>query len=183
MKNRNLDHQDDWRTPEDFYDKLDDEFHFDFDPCPFQHQIEDDHSMEWDFWDWLKIDWGKRNFVNPPYSDKKETWKLKSSFVKKALEESRKWKLCVLLIPASTSTKLFHEVIQPNSTEIRFIKWRINFEWINSKWQYVNRNLQCINQWDVIWYEKEQKHIPMAVKNSWMHDSMLVIFDGRKYNT
>lgn len=42
MKNRNLDHKDDWKTPRSFYDLLDQEFHFDFDPCPFQH------DMSWD---------------------------------------------------------------------------------------------------------------------------------------
>lgn len=39
MKNRNLEHKDDWATPKDFYEKLDSEFKFDFDPCPFQHDI------------------------------------------------------------------------------------------------------------------------------------------------
>ena len=43
MKNRNLDHRNDWATPKDFYDKLDAEFHFDFDPCPFMHDL-----SEWD---------------------------------------------------------------------------------------------------------------------------------------
>jgi len=42
MKDRNLKHSDHWKTPDDFYKKLDDEFHFDFDPCPFQH------DMSWD---------------------------------------------------------------------------------------------------------------------------------------
>ena len=43
----------DWRTPDGAYKELDDEFHFDFDPCspnPTNHG--------------LLIDWGKRNFVN-----------------------------------------------------------------------------------------------------------------------
>ena len=34
MKNRNLEHSDNWATPKEFYDKLDAEFDFDFDPCP-----------------------------------------------------------------------------------------------------------------------------------------------------
>ena len=33
MKNRNLNHSDDWATPKEFYDKLNAEFAFDFDPC------------------------------------------------------------------------------------------------------------------------------------------------------
>ena len=42
MKNRNLVHRDDWATPKDFYNKLHEEFIFDFDPCPFMH------DMSWD---------------------------------------------------------------------------------------------------------------------------------------
>jgi len=60
--------------------------------------------------------------VNPPYSRK-----LKEAFVKKAFEESKKGKLCVLLIPCSTSTKLFHEIIYPNC-EIRFVRGRLKFK-------------------------------------------------------
>ena len=124
MKNRNLDHKDDWKTPRDFYDKLNAEFNFDFDPCPYMHDMS---------WDWLEVEWGGVNFVNPPYS-----LELKTAFVKKAIEESKKWKTCVLLIPVSTSTKLFHDYILPNKKEIRFIKWRIKFSWYNSKWEYVD---------------------------------------------
>ena len=34
MKNRNLDHSNNWATPKEFYEMLDEEFGFDFDPCP-----------------------------------------------------------------------------------------------------------------------------------------------------
>lgn len=100
MKNRNIEHSDNWATPKDFYDKLDAEFHFDFDPCPLNPEpITPDK-------DGLLIPWGKRNFINPPYSRK-----LKEAFVLRALEESKKGSLCVLLIPVSTSTALFHSVL------------------------------------------------------------------------
>lgn len=141
MKNRNLKNSDDWATPKDFYNKLNEEFGFTFDPCPYQHDIEK--------WDGLEIEWGARNFINPPYSRK-----LKEAFVHKAICESKKGKLCVMLIPVSTSTKLFHEHILPNHTDIRFIKGRIRFCGINTKGEYVTTK-------------------------SPMHDSMVVVFDGR----
>ena len=47
MKNRNLNHSDDWATPKEFYDKLNLEFSFDFDPCPLRSEV-----------DGLLIDWG-----------------------------------------------------------------------------------------------------------------------------
>ena len=135
LKNRNLDHSDHWATPKDFYAELDKEFNFDFDPCPLHADFNG-----------LTIEWGSRNFVNPPY-----TQHLKEAFVKKAILEAKKGKLSVCLLPVSTSTALFHDFIQPNATEIRFIRRRIRFQGVNTKGEFVDN--QC-----------------------GMHDSMLVIF-------
>ena len=106
---------DNWITPKKVYDELNKEFEFDFDPCPYNTgEIINDG---------LLIEWGKSNFVNPPYSPE-----LKKAFILKALEEKRKGKKSVLLIPAQTGTKLFHEIILPNAKEVRFVKGRIQFE-------------------------------------------------------
>jgi hypothetical protein len=105
---------DHWATPEWLYNQLNEEFNFDFDPCPL-------HS---DF-DGLKVEWGERNFINPPYNRVD-----KPKFIQKAFDEYKKGKICVLLIPVSTSTKQFHELIYPNA-EIRFLKSRVKFN--NSK--------------------------------------------------
>ena len=96
MKDRNLQHSDNWSTPKDFYDTLNKEFNFDFDPCPLNLKSVTPEN------DGLLIEWGKSNYINPPYSRE-----LKESFVKKAITESKKGKLCVMLLPVSTSTKLF----------------------------------------------------------------------------
>jgi len=121
MKNRNLDNSDSWATPKYLYDELNAEFSFDFDPCPLNTgEITPDS-------DGLLIEWGERNFINPPYSQK-----LKEAFVIRAIIESKKGKLCVLLLPVSTSTKLFHEHILPNQKEIRFLRGRVKFEGINT---------------------------------------------------
>lgn len=141
MKNRNLNHKDDWGTPKKIYDELNKEFNFNFDPCPLQHDIEE--------WNGLKIEWKERNFINPPYSRT-----LKEAFILKAIEESKKGKLCVMLLPVSTSTKVFHEHILPNKKEIRFFKGRIKFLGVNTFGEFVENK-------------------------PGMHDSMLVIFDGR----
>lgn len=146
MKDRNLQHSDNWSTPKDFYDTLNKEFNFDFDPCPLNLEAVTSEN------DGLLIDWGKSNYINPPYSRE-----LKEAFVKKAITESKKGKLCVMLLPVSTSTKLFHDVILPEKPEIRFIKGRIKFCGVNTKGEFVTTK-------------------------SPMHDSMLVIF-GRGANT
>jgi site-specific DNA-methyltransferase (adenine-specific) len=102
---------DDWQTPEDFYNKLLQEFSFNFDPCPF-------HSK----FDGLNCDWGTRCFVNPPYSKVKE-------FLKKAWEEIDKGncKVAVFLTFANTDTQWFHEYVLARGGEIRFIKGRLKF--------------------------------------------------------
>lgn len=70
--------------------------------------------------------------MNPPYSRK-----LKEAFVLKAIEQAKKGKLSVLLLPVSTSTKLFHDYIKPNAKEIRFVRGRLRFLGTNTKGEYV----------------------------------------------
>jgi phage N-6-adenine-methyltransferase len=140
MKNRNINNHDNWETPLYLYNELNKEFNFDFDPCPICFdEITPDK-------DGLLIEWGQRNFVNPPYSRK-----LKEAFVKKAIEESKKGKLCVCLLPVSTSTILFHDYILPNAHDIRFLKGRVKFIGYNTFGEKVNNV-------------------------AGMHDSMIVIF-------
>jgi len=121
MKNRNLKNTDNWATPKSLYNELDKEFSFDFDPCPLCLDIITPEN------DGLLIEWGGANFINPPYSRK-----LKDAFVNRAVEMSKKGRLCVLLLPVSTSTKLFHDVIKPNAKEIRFLRGRVKFVGINT---------------------------------------------------
>ncbi len=114
MKNIHINNDNNYATPPEFYNELNKEFNFDFDPCPYNEGVIIN--------DGLKIDWGKSNFVNPPYSQK-----LKEQFIIKGIEEMKKGNISVFLIPVSTSTKLFHDYIKPNASEIRFIKGRIKF--------------------------------------------------------
>ena len=56
-----------WATPQNFYDKLNDEFHFNLDPCSNDqnHKCDKYYTKEQDG---LKQDWGgHRVFCNPPY--------------------------------------------------------------------------------------------------------------------
>jgi phage N-6-adenine-methyltransferase len=126
MKDRNTNAGDNWKTPKSLYEELDKEFHFDFDPCPYNEgEITDEN-------DGLKIEWGSCNFVNPPYSRK-----LKEAFIKKAIEMQYIGKTSVLLIPVSTSTAIFHDYIKPNASEIRFLRGRVKFEGRNTKGEWV----------------------------------------------
>ena len=101
---------DNWQTPPELYKKLDNEFNFDFDPCPLNSDF-----------DGLECMWGKRCFVNPPYSKVRD-------FLVKAWKEIAlgNTKLAVFLTFSNTDTKWFHEFIY-NRAELRFIKGRLKF--------------------------------------------------------
>ena len=103
-----------WKTPKALYEKLDNEFHFDFDPCP---------NFKWYNvkFDGLKISWKSCNFVNPPH-------KTQNLWIKKAIKEADKGNKSVMLLPARTDTRIFHEFIFPLADEIRFIKGRLHYD-------------------------------------------------------
>jgi hypothetical protein len=100
----------DWKTPKALLKKLDNEFHFDFDPCPPLRKF-----------DGLKIDWKERNFVNPPYGREIGKW------IEKGYNESQKGNLVVMLIPSRTDTRWWHQWVI-KADEIRFIKGRLKFD-------------------------------------------------------
>lgn len=99
----------DWRTPKSFYQALDAEFDFDYDPCP----------PKADF-DGLTLEWGQRNFVNPPF-------KKIAQWIKKGFEEYQLDHTVVFLIPARTDTKWWHDYCM-KASEIRFIKGRLHYD-------------------------------------------------------
>lgn len=140
MKNRNLDHSDNWITPEYIYKPLNKEFRFDFDPCPLDSEF-----------DGLIIDWGESNFVNPPYSRR-----LKPQFIEKAYEQWRKGKIVVMLLPVCTSTKHFHKYIYPYA-ELRFIEKRVRFIGYNMKGEKVSQKCGMFDSMIVIF--KRDKEI------------------------
>ena len=88
-----------WLTPPEVYQKLDDEFHFNFDPCPYPKPDE---------FDGLIVEWGSSNYVNPPFNGP-------TKWVNKALSEYEKGKKVVLVFPID---KWIHRMIRAGA-EIR----------------------------------------------------------------
>lgn len=60
-------------------------------------------------------------FCNPPYSDQQQT-----KWVRKCYEHGLRGGVAVMLIPARTDTKRFHDYIY-GKAEVRFIKGRLKF--------------------------------------------------------
>jgi len=113
---------DQWATPQGFFDELNKEFRFTLDPCAdeFNHKCQKYFTKEQDG---LRQDWdGETVFCNPPYGREIPHW------VKKCFEEvhSNNCPCAVMLIPARTDTRWFHEYIYKKA-EIRFIQGRLKF--------------------------------------------------------
>lgn len=120
----------DWGTPWDFFHKLNEEFEFDLDAAADSSNAkcekfltEQDDSLKMLSWP------GSVIFLNPPYGRGLHKW------YKKAYEESLKEKTVVMLVPARTDTKYFHQYVwdadankPQEGVEVRFLKGRLKFD-------------------------------------------------------
>lgn len=113
------------RTPKGFYQQLDAEFNFTFDPCPLNPMPEPDG---------LAVSWGERCYINPPYGKAIKSWLVKALY-EIALGNTE---LAVFLLPAYTDVKWFHEIVLPKASEIRFIKGRLRFGEHNNTAPFAN---------------------------------------------
>lgn len=108
-----------WETPQDFFDKLNREFHFTLDVCATHEnaKCENFYSPEQDG---LSMPWKGRVWCNPPYGRQVGQW------VEKACISAQSGALVVMLLPARTDTAWFHDYIYRRA-EIRFIRGRLKF--------------------------------------------------------
>ena len=117
----------DWETPQKFFNELNDKYNFTLDVASngLNAKTENYFTKEDDG---LKKEWNGRVFCNPPYGREIKHW------VKKAHDESKKDhnELIVLLIPARTDTKYWHDYIFNKASKIIFLKGRLKFE-VNGK--------------------------------------------------
>lgn len=113
----------DWETPQKLFDELNAEFNFNCDVAASKENTKCYLYFDKDD-DGLKQSWLKTNWCNPPYGSEIGKW------VEKAHYESFNGNTTVMLIPARTDTKYFHDYIY-NKHEIRFLKGRLKFS--NSK--------------------------------------------------
>lgn len=103
-----------WLMPPELYAALNDEFIFDFDPCPFPLPEE---------FNGLTVDWGQMNFVNPPFRradghhDAGPT-----AFVRKAIAEQKLGRSSVLVLPTQSYVNLLLEA-GAKAWSIGRIKW------------------------------------------------------------
>lgn len=116
----------DWETPQDFFDKLNDEFKFTLDACANDENAKCDmYYTEKD--NALSKKWSGNVWVNSPYGRGIKNW------VKYGYEQSCKIynNFVVMLIPSRTCTRFWHDYVM-KAAEIRLIKGRLTFIHRNS---------------------------------------------------
>lgn len=101
-----------WLTPPELYGRLDAEFSFDFDPCPC--------PLPKGF-DGLTCEWGRSNYVNPPFGSIIHQGKKKgpTAWVRKAIEEWKKGKRVVLVYPVDKWVLMLMRAILGDHAHVR----------------------------------------------------------------
>lgn len=116
---------DEWETPNDLFEKLNKHYKFKLDLAASDHNHKCEHYFTKEI-DGLKQDWIDSCWCNPPYSNI-------SAWVKKAYNEAQKGFVIVMLIPARTDTRWFHDWIYlKRGVDLEFLKGRLKFS--GSKW-------------------------------------------------
>ena len=108
-----------WETPQNIFNKLDNEFNFTLDVCALAETAKCKKYYTPDT-DGLKQEWNGTCWMNPPYGRQIGEW------LKKAYEDSLKGNTIVCLIPSRTDTKYWHDYCM-KASEIRFVKGRLKF--------------------------------------------------------
>jgi phage N-6-adenine-methyltransferase len=115
----------DWRTPTEFFKKLNERFDFDLDVCASQNNAlcENYYTIENNALNHTWHDKYRRAYMNPPYGRGIQ------NFMKKAHEESQNM-LVVCLVPSRTDTRWWWDYVMPHKVE--FVKGRLKFDDGNS---------------------------------------------------
>ena len=111
---------DEWETPQNFFNDLNNEFGFQLDVCALPENAKCERFFTPEN-DGLSQEWSGVCWMNPPYGRQIGKW------VEKAYKTATEKGITVVcLLPARTDTRWFHDYIL-GKAEIRFIKGRLKF--------------------------------------------------------
>lgn len=110
---------DKWATPQDFFDEINREFGFSLDVCALPENAKTTRYYTPEQ-DGLTQPWEGVVWCNPPYGRQIGKW------VERAALAAKSGAVVVMLLPARTDTKWFHEYIY-GKAEIRFVRGRLRF--------------------------------------------------------
>ena len=109
-----------WGTPQEFFQRMDEEYHFETDVCAIKENAKCPHFYSPED-DGLAKTWTGICWMNPPYGRTIGKWVQKA-----AMSANKNGATVVMLLPARTDTKWFHRYIY-GKAEIRFIAGRLKF--------------------------------------------------------
>ena len=105
-----------WATPQDLFDRLNAKYQFTLDVCAIPENAKCERFFTPEI-DGLSQEWGgERCFCNPPYGREIGKW------IEKAYNSNT---LVVMLLPARTDTKWFHDYCIKG--DITFLRGRLKF--------------------------------------------------------
>lgn len=111
---------DDHSTPQDFFDKLNEEYNFELDVCATESNAKCSKFFTKEQ-DALKQNWEGTCWMNPPYGRDIILW------MEKAYKEHKKNKnIIVCLVPVRTDTNWWHSYVE-GKAKVKFIKGRLKF--------------------------------------------------------
>lgn len=114
-----------WGTPQEFFDRLDKEFHFELDVCAKASNAKCDRYFSPEQ-DGLSRDWGSDScWMNPPYSRRKGEGI--GAWLKKARQAAAEGAMVVALVPARTDTVAFQDVAFAGAQYVCFVRGRLKF--------------------------------------------------------
>ena len=105
-----------WLTPPDLYAKLNAEFRFTFDPCPWPLP---------DGFDGLTCEWGERSYCNPPFGSIIHQGRKKgpTAWMRKAIEEHGKGKLVVIVYPVDKWVLMMLSAVGSTVRNLGDVRW------------------------------------------------------------
>jgi len=111
-----------WTTPKDLFQQLDSIWNFDCDLfASEENALCDKYFTEEN--SAFDNKWGKVNFANPPFTTKIQN----KAFLKAHINAYLSNKTTIMLVPARTDTKRFHDIVFANGYKVIFIKGRLKF--------------------------------------------------------
>lgn len=103
-------------TPDDLKKAIYERYQIDYDPCPLWGHLEGPDALD------RNIPWGKRNYVNPPYT--KSGIK---AFVERAVEEMRLGNNSYFLVPFRAALK-YYQYAMANCTGVVVFGQNVRFK-------------------------------------------------------
>lgn len=107
-----------WETPQDFFDRWNEQYHFDLDVCATHENAKCSRYFTKEQ-NGLEEEWKGNCWMNPPYGKEIREW------MRKAYESMMEGATVVCLVPARTDTAWWHEYAMKG--KITFIRGRLKF--------------------------------------------------------